>query len=226
MRVARLNNLAEIFYSLQGEGATIGTPAIFLRLFGCNLSCEWCDTPYSWKKPSQPVDLTINQIKSKIMGIDCKRLVITGGEPLIQQKELFSLLKTLESYTVEIETNGTIAPDEELDNFISQYNISPKLKHANNARLIREDILTHFAEEKTNKSWFKFVVNSEKDIDEVKTIAQKCRIKASRIILMPQAGTRKELEEKRLYIANLSIKNGYRFSDRLHITLWGDKKGV
>ncbi|HVP94245.1 MAG TPA: radical SAM protein [Methanoregulaceae archaeon] len=100
-------NILEIFYSIQGEGKNQGRPTIFIRLAGCNLRCRWCDTPGAY---DQGIMLTASEIISKIRDFRCREICITGGEPLLQEKELVDLLKLLFSlgYHTEIETNGTL----------------------------------------------------------------------------------------------------------------------
>ncbi len=124
MKISRLpNGSPEIFHTLQGEGPTLGSPAVFLRLSLCNLHCHWCDTPYTWNwektpwphqdgtkfsKAEQIIDLSPAQIAPLINNFHCKRLVITGGEPLLQQNDLLPLLQLLPNTPfLEIETNGT-----------------------------------------------------------------------------------------------------------------------
>lgn len=228
MRLARLNNNPEVFYSLQGEGASIGVPSIFVRLFGCNLSCTWCDTAYAWNRETGSVEIERDELLALVRRFPCNRLVITGGEPLVQQKELAGFLAHAGGYRVEMETNGTIIPDAVLDSHIEQYNISPKLHHSGNdsERALRLEVISHFANYLRGKSWFKFVIDTSDDLPSIETIIETCGIDRDRVILMPQAATKHELDEKRLLIANLAIEKGFRFSDRLHITLWGDKKGV
>lgn len=228
MRLARLNEHPEVFYSLQGEGASIGMPAVFVRLYGCNLSCEWCDTAYSWNQEIGGIMVEPAELAELVRQYPCKHIVLTGGEPLIQQKKLAGFFDQLEDYYIEVETNGTIQPDENVDAYIGQYNISPKLHHSGNApeAALRQDVLSCFAHELGEKSWFKFVIATEADITLVLALMEKCGIRRDRVILMPLAATKQQLEERRQAVAELAIKYGLRFSDRLHITLWGNKKGV
>ena len=130
MNIAQLNTGGEIFYSLQGEGARAGSPAVFLRLAGCNLHCSWCDTKHSW---GRGIAMAEDELAAKIRGYDSPGLVITGGEPLLQAEAIEQLLCLLpESMYVEIETNGTIAPTPTLAKRVNQWNVSPKLAHAGN----------------------------------------------------------------------------------------------
>ena len=226
MKLARLNNVPEVFHSLQGEGASIGMPAVFVRLAGCNLACSWCDTAYSWDGSVRAVEMEPCDVAELVLRFPCRRLVLTGGEPLVQQKELPDFLELLPNHMMEVETNGTIIPDAAVARRISQLNVSPKLAHAGNARSLNPAVLSWFANEAGEKSWFKFVVESERDIKDVEFLIETCGVERSRVIVMPQAGSLACLEGVRRNVAELCIRRGFRFPDRLHMTLWGDKKGV
>jgi len=97
----------EIFYSIQGEGYRTGAPTIFVRLAGCSMRCEWCDTKYAWDKGKE---MSIRSIINEIEKYNCNWVCITGGEPMEQSesvKELTTLLKGLR-YMVQLETNGSL----------------------------------------------------------------------------------------------------------------------
>lgn len=228
MRIARLNDKPEIFHSLQGEGASIGEPAVFIRLFGCNLKCSWCDTPHSWNPSEQPIMTTPEKAAELIGKYPCKRLIVTGGEPLIQQKKLPSLFALLPGYDIEIETNGTIFPDKAVAERTTQFNVSPKLPHSGNedGSLLDNGALALFASDLADKTWFKFVVNSEADMRFIEQTVTQYSIPRERVIVMPLAASSLQLAYKRHQVAELAVRFGYRFSDRLHITLWGDRKGI
>lgn len=210
----RFMQISEIFYSIQGEGVNIGKPAIFIRLNLCDLRCVWCDSKYTWRKEFGK-EMTIEKIIKEIKKYPAKHLVITGGEPLIQQKELINLLKKLGDYFIEIETNGTIQPLEELTKLINQYNCSPKLKNAKTKN--RE--LKKFPAEKT---YYKFVVERKKDIDEIKKIMK--TLDKEKIILMPQGTTKKNLAKTSKLLAEICKKENLRFTPRLHMEIWGNKR--
>lgn len=228
MRLARLNDAPEIFHSIQGEGVSQGIPCVFVRLALCNLACSWCDTAYSWDGSREPVDLSLEAIAAAVLKFPCKRLVVTGGEPLVQQKELAGLFPLLPDFSIEMETNGTIIPSPEIASAVNQFNISPKLSHSGNGdkRAIRQDALSWFARECGNKAWFKFVLETETDLVPIRRLMADCRIPQDRVILMPQAQTKSKLESARLHVVDLCIKHNFRFSDRLHMTLWGERQGV
>ena len=159
----------EIFYSLQGEGPFIGRPSIFLRLSMCNLFCHWCDTAYTWNWigssfkhmnhvkysiKEEQYYASITEILHKIRQFPCHNIVLTGGEPLLQQKQLIPLLQQLkkQNYTIDIETNGTITPLSTVHQLISSYVVSPKLSNSKvplNMRL-KEMVLRWFNQSKKN----------------------------------------------------------------------------
>ncbi len=137
----------EIFASLQGEGPSIGKPSTFIRLSRCNLACVWCDTAYTWRftgdnrphRDGTHYDRKANQVvlseadaAARIAALGGTRLVITGGEPLLQAPALARMIALLPAMHIEVETNGTVAPPAVLDALVHQYNVSPKLKHSGN----------------------------------------------------------------------------------------------
>lgn len=239
MKVARLaDGSPEIFHTLQGEGASLGAPAVFLRLSLCNLHCQWCDTPYTWNwentpwphqdhvkfsKSEQIIELTPPQIAPLISKYRCPRLVLTGGEPLLQQPELLELIDLLpDGIRIEIETNGTQVPDETFRELPAQFNISPKLSNSGMDEKLRLKpavlrTLVTFPE-----AFFKFVVCSENDLAEVQTLQETLQLASERIFLMPEGRDVHTLHERSLWLADRCRDHGYHFSPRLHVLLWGN----
>ncbi len=150
----------------------------------------------------------------------CKNLIITGGEPLLQMEEIESLLRALPHHRVEVETNGTIAPSPYLRERVAQWNVSPKLAHAQQKDAICPDVLSAFCT--LPHTWFKFVVQSEEDWQQVEALG----LPLSRIILMPCAQSRDELRAARLALVDICLNKGVRLGDRLHLEIWDKKKGV
>ncbi|MDB4618131.1 7-carboxy-7-deazaguanine synthase QueE [Akkermansiaceae bacterium] len=242
MKIARLpDGSPEIFHTLQGEGPTIGAPAVFVRLSQCNLHCVWCDTPYTWNwektpwkhdddrkfsKAEQILELSAEELAPKIRSYHCDRLVITGGEPLLQQAALPSLIRLLkDSPKIEIETNGTQLPLDELDRLVTAYNVSPKLANSGMEESLRwkDEPLKFFAE--SEKATFKFVVVTEADLTEIRELQSRFAIPASKIFLMPEGRSPSEMQRKSHWLADLCRDEGYRFTPRLHVLLWGDERG-
>lgn len=222
----------EIFYSVQGEGVNIGKPAIFLRLGLCNLKCTWCDTKYTWdwktyNPKEQLVEMPLEDVEQEILRHNHKYLVVTGGEPMIQQNQLIPLLEQLErgGFFIEVETNGTIVPDQRLLNLVGHWSVSPKLENSGNSQSLREvpDCYRLFAG--ITSSYFKYVIQSEDDFKEVQALAGKYGLVAEKIILMPEAQSREELLDRSRWLVELCKAQGYMFSTRLHILLWGNERG-
>lgn len=243
MKLARLGDGPEIFFSLQGEGKNQGTPSVFVRTSRCNLYCTWCDTPYTWNwtgspfangpkfdKASQTVELESARVADWVLRWPCRRVVLTGGEPLLQGLECQRLVQHLRaadsSYEIEVETNGTQLPTPELDALLPHYTVSPKLANSGVERSLRsrDEALAYFA--RSARSIFKFVVGDAADADEVAALAAGYSIAPDRIYLMPRGTTPSELERLRPAVAAACLERGYRFSDRLHIHLFGNRPGV
>jgi 7-carboxy-7-deazaguanine synthase len=222
----------EIFYSIQGEGANIGRPAVFLRLGFCNLHCGWCDTRYTWdwsafSPQEQLMELSCEEAAREILKYGCRYLVITGGEPLIQQEQLRPLCEDLKSrgFDIEFETNGTIAPDRRLLDLVYHWSISPKLSNSGNEPENCEAPECYRLFNSLSSCHFKYVVGSENDFAEVQALAEKYCIPAEKIILMPEASNQEELVKKSRWVVELCKASGCRFSTRLHILLWGNERG-
>ncbi|MDP2743712.1 MAG: 7-carboxy-7-deazaguanine synthase QueE, partial [Dehalococcoidia bacterium] len=135
----------EIFHSIQGEGINTGRPAVFLRLARCNLACVWCDTKYTWDwdrydPGDQILEMASAEVEREVMGYDCKYLVVTGGEPMLQQRRLIPLLKRLKNggFYIEMETNGTVLPDKVSLGMVDHWSVSPKLENSGNPLALRE----------------------------------------------------------------------------------------
>lgn len=154
--------VSEIFYSVQGEGLNIGMPQIFVRLYGCNLRCSWCDSKYAMEGEYE--ELTPARIMTRIEQWPCKAVCITGGEPLVQRDELFKLLKLLRqwNYYVQIFTNGTIV-DRQIFDFCDF--ISMDMKPPSSGMKGNLDLLTVMHNFHQFKFEIKVVVQDEKDLE-------------------------------------------------------------
>lgn len=228
--------VAESFYSMQGEGQTMGIPCVFLRLGGCNLLCEgkgWrCDTIEVWKKGIMtPYEEVLKQELVHKLATGA-HLVITGGEPLMQQQAILEYLHVFYTMfefipTIEIETNGTIKPDIVLCKYVKYWNVSPKLSSSGETfiRRFKADVLNFFNLEIDNNVCFKFVISSKKDVDEM--VNDFCEeISFRKVILMPAGSSQKELEITRQLTAESALEFNIRYCDRLHISIWNQKTGV
>ncbi len=248
LKLARLNDGPEIFYTIQGEGKNLGFPSIFVRLSLCNLYCVWCDTDYTWNWQHTPyphlrdtepgyqkydkaqhiVMMEVEALMEAVGQHPCKHVVITGGEPLVQHKALLPFAQRLKSegYFIEYETNGTIIPNEALDIYSDQYNVSIKLSNAGvlTEERIRPEAISFFAQ--SSKSYFKFVVDSPQDLSEVLDLVQNYDIPSDKVYLMPQGTSQALLRQKQQWLVALCKEQGFRYTDRLHIHIYGDKRGV
>jgi organic radical activating enzyme len=231
----------EIFASLQGEGPSMGLPVAFVRLSRCNLACVWCDTAYTWRfegdnrphrdgvafeRRANQVTLSPQETAARIAALGQRRLVITGGEPLLQAGALAEMLAHLPDMAVEIETNGTVAPPARLDIRVDQYNVSPKLAHSGNPAelaLIPERLDAWAAEP---RAFLKFVIASPDDVAEVLALQQRYRFRPERVFLMAEGTTSAAQRERQAWLSALCLEHGFRMSDRLHIHLYGDTRGT
>ncbi len=231
----------EIFAALQGEGPSAGWPCAFVRLSRCNLACAWCDTAYTWRfagdnRPHRDgitFDRAANQVTlpeadaaARIAALGKTRLVITGGEPLLQAPALARMIAHLPKMQIEVETNGTVIPTPALDALIDQYNVSPKLAHSGNPRELAlvPQALAHFAEDP--RAFFKFVIAQPEDVEEVLALAAQYAIPPARILLMPEGRDSATLRERAVWLSEICSIHGFRYSDRLHIHLHGDTRGT
>jgi 7-carboxy-7-deazaguanine synthase len=225
--------IAEIFYSIQGEGILTGVPSVFVRTSGCNLRCTWCDTPYtSWKPEGE--DLTLAQIMEAVAAYHAGHVVVTGGEPMIAP-EILALTEGLRQagLHITIETAGTVFAPVACD----LMSISPKLR--NSTPHEREG--GRWAAQHDRLRWqpdalrrligsyeyqLKFVIAAPRDVEEVEEIRREISAPVERVVLMPE-GTRREIvQERGAWLAEICKQRGYRYSPRLHIDLWGDRRGV
>ncbi|WP_133364769.1 7-carboxy-7-deazaguanine synthase QueE [Qipengyuania sediminis] len=231
----------EIFASVQGEGPSAGVPVAFVRLSRCNLACVWCDTAYTWHFEGDPrphrsgatwerttnqAVLEVAEVAARISALGQCRLVVTGGEPMLQAGPLAELLEALPEMTVEIETNGTTRAPVRLDARIAQYNVSPKLAHSGNAAALAlppERLAAYAADP---RAWFKFVIGAPGDVAEVLSLQREFAIPSGRIFLMPEGTDSATLRARQEWLVPLCLKHGFRLSDRLHIHLFGDTRGT
>lgn len=238
--------VSEVFGpTVQGEGPSVGRQASFLRLGGCNLHCSWCDTPYTWafsealaahhesKKVYDPRkelhSISVGKAWGTLLATapqrDLHLVVITGGEPMLQARALLPLCKKIREHgwVVEIETAGTIWSDALAD--IVRFNVSPKLANSRNdkAKRYRPEVLQKFANVNTA---FKFVIRDLSDFDEIGEIRQEVKIADNQIWAMVE-GTSVEVQSARLTaLAQEVIDRGWNISPRLHVQIWGNKRGV
>jgi 7-carboxy-7-deazaguanine synthase len=241
MKLARMpDGSPEIFHTLQGEGRNTGQPSIFIRASLCNLHCHWCDTDYTWNWEGTPfthasgkkyrradeiVDLGPEEICEAVSRFPCSHYVLTGGEPLLQETAWVDLMSMLPG-VFEVETNGTLFPGPEFLAHIDQINVSPKLANSGMPESLRIKLPVLQKLAGTGKADFKFVVGGREDFEEVNGLVSRSGIASDRVFLMPKAASVAELEAAQTHIAELAMTAGFRYSDRLHLRLYGAKRGV
>ncbi len=228
--------IAETFYSIQGEGELTGVPSVFIRTSGCNLRCAWCDTPYaSWNPEGKP--RTVEDLVTEVIRHPTRHVVITGGEPMIAKGvgELAAALKEL-GYHITIETAATVPPAGIACDLAS---LSPKLLNS------APDPVAHPEWRRRHEAtrwqpaavreWvdhhayqFKFVVARPEDVDELEGMLEKLGrdIPRHKVLLMPEATSLVRMRERATWLGELCKARGYRYAHRLHIELYGNKRGT
>ena len=228
----------QIFATRQGEGVTAGAPAVFLRLHFCNLGCTWCDTGYTWNKKrwefwKEPVDWAYGETAENISkawdekyeieasGSE-KRLVITGGEPLLQQRGIINLVNLLPGWKIEIETNGTIIPMPELQS--CQINCSPKLDNSGNSKNRRYKPEVLRAINRLSNSWFKFVVVEPDNLAEIDEIVIECGLNPQKILIMPEGQTAVNVKTHASLVKKQVLARGWTIIARNQLIWYGHKR--
>ena len=222
--------IAEIFYSIQGEGTLAGVPSVFIRTSGCNLRCTWCDTPYtSWSPEGR--DMAVAEIVDQARDYGTSYAVVTGGEPMIVD-EIGEVTGQLNMH-VTVETAGTVYQHVKCD----LMSISPKLANstprerdggrwaAQHDRLrYQPEVLKRLMGEYEYQ--LKFVVAAAGDLAEIEKILSDTGADRARVLLMAEGTDSATLRERARWIAEVAKREGFRYSPRLHIDLWGNERGV
>lgn len=229
--------ISEVFYSVQGEGSLVGVPSVFIRTSGCNLRCRWCDTPYASWRPTGD-ERSVESLLAEVDTFPTRYVVVTGGEPMVA-KEMPELLAGLRAAGkhITIETAGTVAPNGVACDLAS---LSPKL--ANSTPSV-DDISPDWVKrhEQTRlqpevlRSWLehcdyqlKFVISRQADIEEAAAVVDSIGIPVApeRVLLMPEGVSMEAMRERYDLLVDTCKARGWRFSPRLHIDLFGNKRGT
>lgn len=245
----------EIYLACQGEGATVGLPLVFVRLSTCNLHCRWCDTYYTWNFEgtkfnvehdyapkvnvvSEQMEMSVEEVANAIRkagGIN-HNVVFTGGEPMVQQKDIIRVINILRErdadWYFEIETNGTIMPTTELHERLNRYNCSPKLESSGNQKFLRDQPnVMGFLQKQAiqNRASFKYVITKqhlEKDIKEIDSLVKKYHLPKRSVFLMPEGIETQSMIEWSKEVAEICKQKGYSLSTRMQVILYGPKRAV
>ena len=229
--------ISEVFYSVQGEGSLVGMPSVFIRTSGCNLRCRWCDTPYaSWRPTGE--ERSIESLLTEVDSFPCRYVVVTGGEPMVAKgmPDLLAGLRAAGKH-ITLETAGTVAPEGAACDLAS---LSPKLANSTpsaediSADWVRRHEQTRLQPE-VLRAWMqhcdyqlKFVISQQADIDEAAAIVASIGLPVppERILLMPEGVSMEAMRERYELIIDTCKARGWRFSPRLHIELFGNKRGT
>lgn len=226
--------VAELFYSIQGEGLLVGVPSAFVRTTGCPLRCAWCDTPHtSWQPEGQT--LSVDDVLARLAAFPTKYAVVTGGEPMVAAgiDDLCQRLREA-GYHITLETAAVAFRPVACD----LASLSPKLSNstphrreggryalAHDEQRLRPDVIRAFMER--GEYQLKFVVDRHGDIEEILALLERLPpVVPDRVLLMPQGVTAEALRERGPMIAELCKAHGFRFCPRLHIDLFGNTRGT
>lgn len=228
--------ISEIFYSVQGEGTLVGTPSVFVRTSGCNLRCRWCDTPYASWRP-EGTEMSVEEIVAAVLAHPTRFVVITGGEPMIAKAmpELLSRLRAAGKH-ITIETAGTVPPDGVACDLAS---LSPKLSNStpgpdagawvqrHESTRLRPDVLRAWCESARDYQ-LKFVISTPDDLEEARAVVASIgiAIPPEKVLLMPEGTSVEAIRSRTDLLVEACKTHGYRYSPRLHIDLFGNKRGT
>ncbi len=230
--------ISEIFYSVQGEGTLTGVPSVFIRTSGCNLRCTWCDTPYASWSPEGP-EMTLESILGEVAKHPARHVVVTGGEPMIAKgiRELITMLQAQRKH-VTIETAGTVSPGGLRVDLAS---LSPKLANStpgedkagaawvqrHEQTRLQPAVLREWLETALDYQ-LKFVISGEADLSEARAVVASIGIPVppEKVLLMPEGISLEAMRSRYPLLVKACLTHGYRLSPRLHIELFGNKRGT
>lgn len=226
--------VAEIFCSIQGEGLLAGVPSVFVRTSGCNLRCWFCDSDYtSWRVEGE--ERSVEDVLDRLAEFPARHAVVTGGEPMIAPGvEELTLGLRRRGYHITIETAATVFKPVECD----LASLSPKLasstpfereggRFAGRHERLRQrpDVIRSFIARHPYQ--LKFVIDRPGDLDEVQALlGQLPEVDRERVLLMPQGVTAEEVRARGLWLVEECKRHGFRYCPRLHIDLYGNRRGT
>ena len=226
--------IAEIFYSVQGEGILVGVPSAFVRTSGCPLRCQWCDTDFTSWHPEGDT-LSVPEVLARLREFPARHVVVTGGEPLVAP-DIEGLCAALRKagYHITVETAAVVFKPLECD----LASLSPKLSNStphqreggrfaarHDALRLRPDVIRAFVERYDYQ--LKFVIDRPEDVAEALELLERLPgVDRGRVLLMPQGVTRAELDERGPWLVEACKRHGFRYCPRLHIELYGHQRGT
>lgn len=227
--------ISEIFYSIQGEGKLVGVPSAFIRASGCNLRCIWCDTPYASWDP-QGDELPVDEIVRRVREFPARHVVFTGGEPVIMEEaaELCDALKA-NDFHITLETAATVFKPLAID----LASLSPKLANStpherdggrfvrsHEANRLKPDVVQKFIDHAPDFQ-LKFVVSAASDLNEINTLLAQLRgWEPADVLLMPEGTDAATLSDRAGWLSEECKRTGFRFCPRLHVALYGNRRGT
>ena len=228
--------ISETFYSLQGEGELTGVPSVFIRTSGCNLRCNWCDTPYASWNP-EGTDRSVEELVAEVAATPTRHVVLTGGEPMIAKniRELAAALRAAGQH-ITIETAATVAPagiacdlasmSPKLGNSAPDSRLPEAWRERHEATRWNPDVVCAWVDAYNYQ--FKFVVSTPADVEEMEALLGSLGrdIPRHKILLMPEAVSLERMRERAVWLGELCKARGYRYAHRLHIELYGNKRGT
>lgn len=226
-RPARVN-INEIFGpTIQGEGPHMGQRVGFVRVAGCNLSCSWCDTPYSWDwerydKATESHPTSIEAIAAQVEEMGVERIILTGGEPMMQQGQIPAIYAAT-GCLIDVETNGTRVPRPATIEAVDLFCVSPKLAHAQDPeerRLVDEAMNAYSELSHQGKAIFKFVAEKVADLDEIKEILDRYNIPDFAVWIMPEGMTIEQHLKHLKELADPVVEYGWNLTTRIHVLAW------
>jgi 7-carboxy-7-deazaguanine synthase len=226
--------IAEIFFSIQGEGMLVGVPSVFVRTSGCNLRCSFCDSSYtSWDPQGEA--RTVEQILEQVAAFPARHVVVTGGEPLLAPdvEDLCAGLRQ-RGYHITVETAATVFKPVACD----LASLSPKLSNSTpyereggrfalrHERLrLQPDVIRRFVAHADYQ--VKFVIDRPPDVREVlEVLEQLPEVDCGRVLLMPQGVSAADLQQRAVWLVEECKRHGFRYCPRLHIDLYGNRRGL
>jgi 7-carboxy-7-deazaguanine synthase len=230
--------VAEVFGpTIQGEGPSCGRLAVFVRLSGCNLTCSWCDTPYTWDwlgangvaydRAAESIEATLGDVTAAVAAMQSERamVVITGGEPLVQGSAVVRLCGAFVGRRVEVETNGTLMPPVAMwgQSWV-RFNVSPKLANSGvtEAKRWRPEVLDAFG--RSRQAAFKFVCTAPSDVDTLARMIEPRDIDPADVWIMPEASDPATLVARTGPLADAAVAHGFNVSSRLHLLAWSGER--